>query len=50
MRYTFEVWLTADGDTPEEAWELACEGFSYEPGDVSTAVIVSVEDDEDEEW
>jgi hypothetical protein len=31
-RYTFDVLLCGSGDTPEEAWQSAIEGFMDNPG------------------
>lgn len=32
--YTFTVYLGSEGETPEEAWREAVEGFALDPGDV----------------
>jgi hypothetical protein len=31
-RYTFHVYLGGEGNTPEEAWQDAVEGFALDPG------------------
>ncbi len=46
--YEFEVVLSGYGETPEEAWDQAIEGFSMEPGTFEQEDILSItEVDED---
>ena len=35
-RYLFDVTLVGSGETPEEAWDDAIEGFINDPGDFNT--------------
>ena len=39
-RYEFELCLSAEGDTPEEAWESVVENFTMDPGCPSEFKIV----------
>jgi len=40
--YEFEVVLSGYGETPEEAWDEAIEGFSMEPGTFDEGDILTV--------
>ena len=47
MRYFFNVELSGTGNTPEEAWENAVEGFDLDPG--YPAEVTATEEDEGDE-
>ena len=44
-RYEFTITLVGHGDSPNEAWEDACEGFMLDPS--STPDEFTVEDEEE---
>jgi len=43
-RYEFKVWLSGYGETIDEAWEDACEGFSLDPGSPPDEMTVEEDD------
>lgn len=45
--FFFTVELSGQGDTPEDAWENAVEGFSVDPGPCPDEFSVDDEDDSD---
>lgn len=48
--YEFSIVLNALGETPEEAWRAAVEGFTMDPGGISDQDITLIEEvDEDGE-
>ena len=48
-RYEFAITLVGDGNTPDEAWNDAVEGFMLEPGITPDKSEYTVEDEEKEE-
>jgi len=43
-RYEFTITLGGYGETPDQAWEDATEGFSLEPGETPSEYQVEEED------
>lgn len=46
-RFYFEISLCGEGETPEEAWEKACEAFELDPG--CTPEVSCTEEVEDDD-
>jgi hypothetical protein len=46
MRYFFNVEFSGVGNSPEEAWEDAIEGFELDPGEVPEVTATESEDDD----
>jgi hypothetical protein len=46
MRYFFNVEFSGVGNSPEEAWEDAIEGFESDPGEVPEVTATESEDDD----
>lgn len=45
-RYEFTITLAGYGDTPDEAWENAVEGFSLDSGETPDEYTVEDEDEQ----
>lgn len=47
-RYEFNITIAGYGETADEAWEDACEGFSQDPGATPDESEYTVEDEDEQ--